>query len=305
MTFPRHHRFRRAEKFAPMELTARDAEILRAVNRHRFLRSHQIADLVGGSRQQVLRRLQLLYHHGYLERPRCQIDYYHAGGSRCIANGLASRGAAFLRRVDDIPFSRLDWSSRNRAVKRLFLEHALMVSDIMVALEMACRKRSDVRLLMEDEIPLPESTRALGDPFRWTVKVSGKRKLAVIPDRVFALEFTDNNERILCFLEADRGTMPVVRASDKGSSLAKKVQAYAATWRQQIHRHRFGVSRIRVLPVIIQDQRAAALRTVLMREVPSLGIFLIGKWAQARDASTVLGDCWLTANDGAPVSLLS
>src|SRR5260221_10641451 len=135
MTFPRHPRFRRAEKFAPMELTERDAQILRAVNRHRFLRSHQIADLVGGSRQQVLRRLQRLYHHGYVERPTCQIDYYQRGGSRSIAYGLASRGAAHLRRVDDIPFSRLDRTSPNRSVKHLFLEHALMVSDIIVALE--------------------------------------------------------------------------------------------------------------------------------------------------------------------------
>jgi hypothetical protein len=27
----------------------------------------------------VLRRLQLLFHHGYLDRPRAQIDYYRAG----------------------------------------------------------------------------------------------------------------------------------------------------------------------------------------------------------------------------------
>ena len=154
MTFPRHPRFRRAEQFAPMNLTERDAQILRAVNRHRFLRSCQIADLVGGSRQQVLRRLQTLYHHGYLERPRCQLDYYQQSGSRSITYGLASRGAAHLRRLDDVAFSRLDWTSRNRAVKRLFLEHALMVSDIMVSLEIACRKRGDVRLLIEHEIPL-------------------------------------------------------------------------------------------------------------------------------------------------------
>ncbi|MGB8166713.1 MAG: replication-relaxation family protein [Chthoniobacteraceae bacterium] len=106
MTFLRHLRFRRADYFAPMELTARDAEILRMVNRHRFFRSHQIAGLVGGSRQQVLRRLQRLYHRGYVERPVCQIDYYQRGGSRSIAYGLASRGAAHLRRVDDTPFKR-------------------------------------------------------------------------------------------------------------------------------------------------------------------------------------------------------
>ena len=206
MTFLRHARFRRVDNFAPMEMTARDTEILRMVNRHRFLRSHQIADLVGGSRQQVLRRLQRLYHHGYVERPACQIDYYHQGGSRSIAYGLASRGAALLRRVLDIPFARLDWTSRNRSVKRLFLEHALMVSDIMVALEIACRQRSDVRLLIEHEIPLPAATRNQRAPFQWTVTGSGKEKLGVIPDRVFALEFGDKGGRILCFLEADRGT---------------------------------------------------------------------------------------------------
>ena len=103
-----------------MEMTARDAGILRTVNRPRFFRSHLLADLVGGSRQQVLRRLQRLYHHGCLERPAGQIDYYQSPGSRSIAYGLASRGAAHLRRVDDTPFSRLDWTSRNRSVKRLF-----------------------------------------------------------------------------------------------------------------------------------------------------------------------------------------
>ena len=86
MAFPRNPRFRRAENFAPMDLTARDAEILRAVNRHRFLRSHQIADLVDGNCQQV------------------------------------------LRRMDNTPFSRLDWTSRNRAIKRLFLENAFVQS---------------------------------------------------------------------------------------------------------------------------------------------------------------------------------
>ena len=205
MASVRQPRFRRVDNFAPMDMRARDTEILRMVNRHRFLRSHHIADLVGGSRQQVLRRLQRLYHHGYLERPACQIDYYQHGGSRSIAYGLAGRGAAHLRRVDDTPFSRLDWTSRNRSVKRLFLEHALMVSDIMAALEIACRQRGNVRRLIEHEIPLPAATRNQRAPFQWTVTDSGKERLGVIPDRVFSLESGDKRERILCFLEADRG----------------------------------------------------------------------------------------------------
>ena len=274
MTFPRHPRFRRAEKFAPMKLTSRDAKILRMVNRHRFLRSHQIADLVGGSRQQILRRLQRLYHNGYVERPACQLDYYQQPGSRSIAYGLGSRGAAHLRRVDHSPFSRLDWTPRNRSVKRLFLEHALMVSDIMVALEIACRKRGNVRLLIEDEIPLPATTRTKRAPFQWTVSGSGKEKLGVIPDRVFTLEHRENGERILCFLEADRGTMPVERTNNDASSIMRKLQAYALTWKAGIHRSRFGTSRIRVLTVTSSESRCQNIRCAASAVSGGRGIFL-------------------------------
>ncbi len=244
------------------------------VSRHRFLRSHQIADLVGGSRQQVLRRLQRLYHHGYLERPACQIDYYQSPGSRSIAYGLASRGAAHLRRVDDTPFSRLDWTSRNRSVKRLFLQHALMVSDIMVALEIACRQRGDVRLLIEHEIPLPAATSNQRAPFQWTVTGSGKEKLGVIPDRVFALEFGSKGERILCFLEADRGTMPVERAKHDASSIARKLHAYALTWKAGIHRSRFGISRVRVLTVTSSEGRCGNICSAASTVSGGHGIFL-------------------------------
>ena len=303
MTFPRHPRFRRAEKFASMDLTERDAQILRAVNRHRFLRSRQIADLVGGSRQQVLRRLQRLYHHGYLERPRCQLDYYQQPGSRSITYGLASRGAAHLRRVDDIPFSRLDWTSRNRAIKRLFLEHALMVSDIMVALEIACRKRGDVRLLIEHEIPLPESTRRERDPFRWTVTVSGKEKLGIIPDRVFALESGDARESVLCFLEADRGTMPVERAKNDASSITRKLHAYVQTWKAGIHRSRFSSPRMRVLTVTTSESRCQNIRTAASAVSGGHGIFLQTHIESGFSPETCLGSIWKSVSNE-PVSLL-
>ena len=96
MSHLRKPRFHRASEIAPIQLTERDRMIVRCVFRHRFLRSWQIADLVGGSKQAVLRRLQLLYHHGYLERPRAQIEYYQPGGSRAFAYGLADRGTELL-----------------------------------------------------------------------------------------------------------------------------------------------------------------------------------------------------------------
>lgn len=278
-----------------MGLTARDADILRAVNRHRFLRSHQITELVSGSRQQTLRRLQKLYHHGYLERPACQLDYYQRSGSQSIVYGLASRGASHLRRVDDTPFSRLDWTSRNGSVKRLFLEHALMVSKIMVALEIACRKSATVRLQIEHEISLPSATRKESEPFRWKATVSGKEKLGIIPDRVFALESVERGDRILCFLEADCGTMPVRRATLETSSFARKLLAYQASWTQRIHLARFGFPRVRVLTVTTSTARLENLVAAAASVENGKGLFLFAETGAVESATDLLALPWLNA----------
>jgi len=228
----------------------------------------------------------------------CQLDYYQRAGSRTIAYGLASRGAAHLRRVDDTPFSRLDWSSRNRAVKRLFLEHALMISDIMVALELACRTRSDVRLLIEHEIPLPETTRNQRAPFQWSVTGSGKEKLGVIPDLVFALESSATSRRILCCLEADRGTMPVQRRRFDKSSFSRKFAAYRATWSQRIHTSRFGNERLRVLAVTDSAERADHLRESCAALPSGRGIFLFSTRDRITSTVTAPLDGWTDVSGG-------
>jgi len=146
--------------------------------------------LVGGSRRHILRRLQLLYHRGYLERPRAQIDYYHRGGSRAIGYGLGNQGAALLKRESSLPFHRLDWGPKNRLTGRVFLEHALLISDIMVGLELSCRRNGRIRLLTADELPVPESTRRQREPFHWCVRLPNGQKVGIIPDRVFGLECT-------------------------------------------------------------------------------------------------------------------
>jgi hypothetical protein len=71
-------------KVTPMALTQRDRQRVRRVFQHRFLRSTHILSLLGGSRQQILRRLQLLYHHGCLDRPRAQVDYYRRGARAMV-----------------------------------------------------------------------------------------------------------------------------------------------------------------------------------------------------------------------------
>jgi len=177
-----------------------------------------------------------------------------------------------------------------------------MVSDIMVALELACRRRGDVRLLIEHEIPLPEATRALRDPFRWTVTVSGKGKLGVIPDRVFVLEFDAPRERILCFLEADRGTMPVERTKHSASSITRKLHAYAAIWKAAIHRPRFGVSRVRVLTVTTSERRCESIRSASSAVSGGHGLILQTPIAAEFSPENWLGCVWRSpANEFASV----
>ena len=163
-------RFERVATIAPIHLAERDQEILWLVHRHRFLRSHQIVALIGGSPQQLSRRLQLLFHHGYLERPRAQLQYYERSGSQTIAYGLGNKIGSLLQ------LNPASQGEKNRAIGRMYLEHALLVSEVMVALEIACR-RYGVRLVHEDELNLPVKA-----PLQWRVKIQDGTKRSTSGD---------------------------------------------------------------------------------------------------------------------------
>ena len=283
---PRLPRFKRSPDIPPFQLTGRDAEILKCLLRHRFLRSDHIVSLCSGSQQQVLRRLQRLFHHGYLERPHCQIDYYHSG-SRRIAYGLGNKGAAWLKHTLSLSFHQLEWKPKGN-VGRLFLEHALLVADIMVAIEMACRKRKDIRLLSPDDLQIT----GMRDPFQWKVDIGQRQKIGVIPDRVFGLEF--NGQQSWYCLEADRGTMPITRSNRDQTSFQRKLLAYAATWSQNLHRNRFGWQRFRVLTVTSSTQRVQGIKEACQGLAHGHGLFLFLDAATLANQGDILTIPWQT-----------
>src|SRR6266446_2501024 len=306
MEYARLPRFKQSAAIAPLRLTARDHEILRHVHSHRFLRSNHLTALLPGSRQQLLRRLQRLYHHGHLERPRCQIDYYHRGGSRAIAYGLGNNGAELLKRELSHPFHRLDWSSKNK-VERMFLEHALMVSDVMVSLELACRKHPDIRLLSPDDLILPPGAPKLCEPFQWTVSLGNRVKCGVIPDRFFGIEFTGRagpEQRSWFCLEADRATMPIMRQDLAKSSFYRKLLAYEATWTQNIHRSRFGFHRFRVLTVTTSPDRVKHFVDACRALSRGQGLFLFTDIASMNKHGDILTLPWQTGRSGGVESLI-
>lgn len=284
-----------------MLITERDSEIVRLIHRHRFLRSNQIAALIGHGSPQLLRRLQLLYHYGYLERPRAQLDYYHQGGSRCIVYGLGNKGAALLKQKFGDSFRPISWGEKNRAVGRILLEHALLVSEVMVALELACRVTPSVRLLWGDDLQE-------GKPFTWKVKLNSQRLLGIVPDRAFALEFVDTDgkqQRVLYFLEADRGTMPVIRKNLAQTSLYRKLLAYEATWSQDLHRSEFGFNRMRVLFVTKSAARVKSLVDVCGKLSSGHGLFLFADQSILQKPEDILTADWQTGRPDESSTLLS
>ncbi|MFY9826271.1 MAG: replication-relaxation family protein [Thermoanaerobaculia bacterium] len=174
---------------------------------------------------------------------------------------------SFSRPVNEFRRGGVRWDTKNRNLSRVFLHHTLAVAEVMVAFEIACWTREGVRFIPPEEVlaGAPAETRSLRLPFRWQVEVrqGGKPyRLGVEPDRVFGLDFhrmPENRRRAYFFLEADRGTMPVVRKGLGQTSFLRKLLAYQETWRQGIQRSHLGISNFRVLTVTTNRERVEHL----------------------------------------------
>jgi len=207
--------------------------------------------------------------------------------------GLGSRGATLFeqRRGDDS--CKLRWSEKNRSVGRIFLEHALFVSDIMVTLELSCRNSTRMRLVSPEE--LSNGKRAA--PFRWKVTIDKRFKLGVIPDRVFAFDVENGSgsrNRVFFFLEADRGTMPVKRRTLSQTSFFRKLLAYEATWSQGHHRSLFGFNRFRVMTVTSSPERMKSLVKACSQLDRGHGLFLFFNRGDFENTADISSKVWVS-----------
>src|SRR5437667_4791698 len=166
----RRPRFRRAAEPPPFRLTDDDVEIVRLVARHRLIRSTHIAALVGRSLDRTNDRLMRLFHAGYIDRPRAQLDRFPSSGSAHYIYALANRGTRLLREEDGVEFRKPEWSRKNREAGRPFIEHQIEIVDFQVALQRAVVQRSDLRLIPAEEL----STAASRQP-----KPSGRAPFAL------------------------------------------------------------------------------------------------------------------------------
>lgn len=281
ITNMRRPRFRRASEPPAFRLTDDDVVIIRQLARHRFLRSSHIAALVGRSLDRTNDRLSRLFHAGYIDRPRAQLDYYPTAGSAPMAYALADRGARLLLERDGIDFANVEWSRKNRSAGRPFIEHQLEVVDFYVALQCAVSRRRDVLLIHPDEIvaSFPDQSFGARNPFTLRAKVSHQgvtHDVGLIPDLVFGLKFADGSRR--CFMvEIDRGTMPIVRSDIRQTSLERKMRAYLTAHATKQHERQFAWKTFRVLTVTTDEHRLRStqeeLRTLRVAGSPGPSLF--------------------------------
>jgi DNA-binding Lrp family transcriptional regulator len=265
----RRPRFRRASEPPAFRLTDDDIEIVRQLARHRFLRSSHVAALVGRSLDRTNDRLLRLFHAGYLDRPRAQLDYYPNSGSAPMVYALADRGARLLIERDGVAFANVEWSRKNREAGRPFIEHQLETIDFYVALQCATRDRPGVRIIHAAELAakIVDQTINPHNPFSLRARLTHNgilRDIAVVPDLAFGLALPDGSRR--CFMvEIDRGTMPVVRTDYAQTSFERKMRGYLAAYAAKQHEKKFGWKAFRVLTITTDDTRKRSMVEALAK----------------------------------------
>ena len=226
---------------------------------------------------------------------------------------LGNRGADLLATACGVPRGKVDWAAKNRGIGPLFLDHTLLVADVLVAFELACRRSGRVRFLDADEFlsRAPEETRRRKRPWQWAVTCRYQNEpatLGVAPDACFGLHYLDRPEgrnRAYFFLEADRATMPIVRKGARQTSFFRKLVAYQETWRQRLHTELYGIQNFRVLTVTSSPERVMNL----LRAGQGLGngpgskLFLFTDAARFHAAPDVLALEWQNGHDETRVRL--
>lgn len=208
MEFPskqrRLPRYKRApDQFGRFEPSARDLRILRLVHDFRFLTAELILALVPGSKRQIARRLQGMYHHSLLARllPPLRVrdgTLNTLSGSPKFAYALDSEGARAICEAAGIAPTELRWRPEHNRRMHWFLEHSLMVSTFRATLELAiATDRSLALIRWGDEEDLRDSV---------TVQYPDGHRLVhrISPDGYFSVREGGSVRNL--FLEADRGT---------------------------------------------------------------------------------------------------
>lgn len=230
MTRTYTHREKRDKGAFQFLLTERDLEILKAVNRYRYLKTIQIRRLIfkgNSSKQSAQRRLKYLYHYGFLGRIVPLIPAGHGSGGD-TAYFLDVNGANILKAAGEEVF----FYKKSGQNEKTFLNHALDLSEFRINLELALKDHEmvDIHRFTCDFEMKSQTESTVGyhryKLFDEVVHPINRVRYVVYPDGLIILKGKGKFENFqkLYFLEIDRGTEGLDRIRNKvtGFNLYKK-----------------------------------------------------------------------------------
>lgn len=250
-TFMHYERIRRPRHtrvpFDGHVLSPCDLEILKQLHHYRLLTTRQLALIFG--RKTVVKNLRGLFHNGYVDKPPAQRFFRNTS----TIYALADRGARELGELG-YPRALRDHSKQNAELRPWTLPHYLLIAEIVIALERACRQRSDVHLVHADELFSEQPNASFGriEPVRLETEIEEeegrKRPASLIPDGLVVLMHADRpDEPKLLFIEADCATQPVTRSDRTLASIERKLTTYRAYGRAKGNQAEFGINNFRTL----------------------------------------------------------
>ena len=201
------------------------------------------------TRREILRRLQALYHFGYVQRKKLS-------DSEAIAYTLGNKGADELVLYSGLDRKDIDWTQRSRETGERYLRHGLMVSRFRHSLTLALRTVPEACINFWDLSGAFKTSVSYEDTVRSRDGLRTQMvQAAVIPDGYFSLTFGSKTSHL--FLEADRSTMTNAR-------YLAKLKAYFHFWRTQVRDGTYpsGMKGFRVLTVTLSEERKQNLRRI-------------------------------------------
>ena len=259
-----------------VELSDRDIELLKLLNRYHYLRSNFLYAFLGGnSETRFKERLGHLYHEGrYIDRPEQQWQFANCRYMPVIYE-LDDKGEQVLRdrglTQNDSPLLK---KGRMGAYRQF--AHQLMICDCMAAIELGVRQDPNLRFISWQEIirKAPPGTQKLDNPFAMPASImhtsprtgaTQRADIKIVPDGLFGLEYKRDGSKVYLFfaLDADRNTLPVTRSDLQQTSYLRKILAYRQISIQSIHKSQLGIPNLLVLTVTTNEPHMANIMSLV------------------------------------------
>ncbi len=241
-----------------MRLTARDRQIVKTVWQCRLLTSHQIearifpSDKPRGKRTVCQRRLQLLFHHRFLDRMPMHVVL--GEGRVPYVYVLGKQGIDLVASMAEVDRAEIGWRPTQKQVGISFVNHALAINDVRIVLTQLADQGHFELTDWLDEADFRRGPHQNKVPYR----TQGMRIMRKYPDGYFQLKLPQYERNAHFFLEVDQGTM-------SNSQWMEKVRAYVQFRDSRLSQKYYGTRNFRLLTVTSSASRLTNLRKATER----------------------------------------